>query len=155
MVGTAGAALFVIIGTQGQWHRLRRVAATLLLVGSFLWPLRIPVEIALEGKPGRSLVLARAIAAAIRATGAPGGIASVDNAAASAVFTAFLLDRPFLGNEGALSEDIIPDVTRLRDMEVGFLLVRLDWPAEAALAADRRVARLPLDVPRIAVYRLL
>jgi hypothetical protein len=65
-----------------------------------------------------------------------------------------LLNRQFLGNESALSEDIIPDVIRLRDMEVGVLLVRRDWPAEAALA-DRRVARLPLDVPRIAVYRLL
>ncbi len=129
MIAAAGGLLCPAGGA------LRWLGAVLLAV-SFLLPWRHDLQVALGGRANPSFVAARQLAGMPAVVAAPGGVASVGELGFAAIFTAFLVQRPFMGTEAALPED----PARLRG--IGLLLVAAGGEAEAALAARgaRRVA---------------
>jgi len=112
-----------------------RWAGAAVLAFAFLLPLRHDIAIALRGRDNPAFVAARHLAAEPAIRQAPGGVASVGELGFAAFFTAFLVQRPFMGTEAAL-----PDPGRLRG--IGVLLVEDGSAAEAALGGSgaRRVA---------------
>jgi hypothetical protein len=76
---------------------------------------------------------------------APGGIASVGELGFAAIFTAFLVQRPFMG-----TEDALPGPERLRG--IGLLLVAENGAADAELAG--RGAQRVAAAQGIAAWRL-
>jgi len=149
LLAAAGAVLFAIAGTQGRGLALRRIAATLLLTVSFLMPLRYDIAVALTGRANPYFLMAQQVAEAARAAAVPGGVASVGEMGFVAIFTAFLLNRPFVG-----TEDTLPDLDRLRRLGTGVLIVGRDRPEDVALAGDAHVTKLPTHAATVVAYRL-
>lgn len=145
VAAAAGVAGRLASGATRRLALARALAAGLVAV-SFLVPLRHDVLIALGGRPNPALLSAREVAAAVQINGIPGGVASVGELGFAAIFTAFLLERPFMGTEATL-----PDVAALKELGAGILLVAPGGAADRALAADPlgragRIAHRPAGV---------
>ena len=149
LLAAAGGLFFAWRPTAPVVRPLHGLAATLLLAGSFLLPLRHDVAIALGGRANPSFVAAQEVAAAARDAGVTGGIASVGELGFAAIFTAFLLREPFLGTEAEL-----PALARLRTLGAGVVLVARGSAAEAALVTDPAAEPLPVSAAMLSAWRL-
>jgi hypothetical protein len=112
-------------------------------------PLRYDIAVALTGRANPYFLMAQQVAEAARAAAVPGGVASVGEMGFVAIFTAFLLNRPFVG-----TEDTLPDLDRLRRLGTGVLIVGRDRPEDVALAGDAHVTKLPTHAATVVAYRL-
>ncbi len=120
-------------------------AGAAVLAFAVLAPMRHDLAVALGGRDNPAFVAARQLAADPDVRLAPGGIASVGELGFAAIFTAFLVQRPFMGTEATL-----PAAERLRG--IGLLLVAENGPADAALA--ERGAQRVSAAQGIAAWRL-
>jgi hypothetical protein len=116
-----------------------------VLAFAFILPMRHELAVALGGRDNPAFVAARQLAADPDVRLAPGGVASVGELGFAAIFTAFLVQRPFMG-----TEDALPESERLRG--IGLLLVAENGAADAALAA--RGAQRVAAARGIAAWRL-
>ena len=135
------------MATVSASRALRAVGAAAIAC-CFLLPLRHDIAVALTGRPNPALLAARQVADAVRESGAGGGVASVEELGFAAIFTAFLLGRPFLGTEPALA-----GTDALRALGAGVLLVAQGGAADRALEAEKLAERLA-QAGSIAAWRL-